>query len=361
VKIGIVGLPMVGKTTVFNLLTQAHQETSAYMTGRRDTNVGVAKVPDRRIDWLSALYKPKKTIYATIDVFDVVGLVRGASAGQGVGNEFLNSIRDADAVIHVVRAFQNPDVVHVEGSLDPWRDLETVNYELLLSDLEVVEKRIEKINTGKKRPEHEVELSALEKCKEALEAERPIHGVQFTPAEAAALRGFTFFTEKPVILVVNVDEQQFRTGEWPSQAQLAAWAAERNIPLVPVCGQLEAELVELSGEDRGLFLADLGLNESGVERIARAAYRKLGYLSFFTVGEDEVRAWPIHAGLCAKEAAGKVHSDIERGFIRAEVVAYDDLARLGTMVRVKEAGLFRLEGKEYLVQDGDIINYRFAV
>lgn len=360
-KIGIIGLPMAGKTTVFNLLTQARQETSAYLSGRRETNVGVARVPDKRIDFLSAMYHPKKTTYATIDVFDVVGLVRGSSAGQGVGNEFLNVIRDADALIHVVRAFANPDVVHVEGSIDPWRDLQTVNYELLLADLDVVEKRIAKIQSGKKRPEHEVELSALAKCKAALEAEKAIHGIEFTPGEAAALRGFTFFTEKPVILVVNLDEAQFRADEYPGKVELAAWAAAQNVPLVPICGQLEADLIELSGEDRELFLADLGLTESGVERIARAAFQRLGLISFLTAGEDEVRAWPIRKGTCAKEAAGKVHSDIERGFIRAEVVAFNDLARLGTTAKVKEAGLFRLEGKEYVVQDGDIINYRFAV
>lgn len=360
-KIGTIGLPMAGKTTVFNLLTQARHETSAYLSGRRETNVGVARVPDKRIDHLSGLYRPRKTIYATIDVFDVVGLVRGAAAGQGLGNEFLNSIRDADALIHVVRAFANPDVVHVEGSVDPWRDIQTVNYELLLADLDVVEKRIAKIQAGKKRPEHEVELSALEKCRTALAGERPIHGVAFTPAEAASLKGFTFFTEKPVILVVNLDEAQFRSGEYPGKAELEAWTAEHAVPLVPICGRLEADLVELSGEDRELFLADLGLTESGVERIARAAFRRLGLISFFTVGEDEVRAWPIRAGTSAREAAGKVHSDIERGFIRAEVVAYEDLLRLGTMAKVKEAGLFRLEGKEYEVQDGDIINFRFAV
>jgi GTP-binding protein YchF len=361
VKIGIIGLPMVGKTTVFNLLTQAKQETSAFFSGKVDTNVGVAKVPDRRIDWLSSVWKPRKTIYATIDVFDVVGLVKGAAAGQGMGNQFMNVIRDADALIHVVRAFKNPDVAHVEGEIDPWRDLQTVNYELLLADLDVVDKRIEKIQTGKRRPEHEVELSALAKCKEALEQERPIHGIAFTPDEAAALRGFTFFTEKPIILVVNLDEAQFKSGEYAGKADLEAWAAERQVPLVPLCGQLEGDIAELEGEDRELFLADLGLTETGIERISRAAFQKLGLISFFTVGEDEVRAWPIRKGLSAKEAAGKIHSDIERGFIRAEVVAYADLHRLGTMPKVKEAGLFRLEGKEYVVQDGDIINYRFAI
>ncbi|MGE5553474.1 MAG: redox-regulated ATPase YchF [Betaproteobacteria bacterium] len=360
-KIGLIGLPMSGKTTVFNLLTQARHETSTYLSGRRETNVGVARVPDKRIDYLSALYKPRKTTYATLELFDVVGLVRGAAAGEGLGNEFLNTIRDADALIHVVRAFANPAVVHVEGSVDPWRDLQTVNYELLLADLDVVEKRIARIQTGKRRPEHEVELSALEKCRAALTEERPIHGVAFTPAEEAALRGFTFFTEKPVILVVNLDEQQFRSGDYPGRAELEAWAKEHNVPLVPVCGQLEAEIAELSGEDREMFLADLGLSESGVERIARAAFQSLGLISFLTAGEDEVRAWPIRKGTCAKEAAGKVHSDIERGFIRAEVVAFEDLKRLGSMAKVKEAGLLRLEGKEYVVQDGDIINYRFAV
>lgn len=359
-KIGIIGLPMAGKTTVFNLLTQARQETSAYMTGRRETNMGVARVPDHRIDRLSELYHPRKTTYATIDVFDVVGLVR-STPGQGMGNEFLNVIRDADALIHVVRAFADPNVLHVEGSVDPWRDLQTVNYELLLADLDVVEKRIAKIKAGKRKPEHEVELAALEKCRAALSEERPIHGIAFTPAEEAALRGFTFFTEKPVILVVNLDEAQFRSGDYPGRAELQAWAKENGVPLVPLCGRLEAEIAELAGEDRELFLSDLGLTESGVERIAKAAFQRLGLISFLTAGEDEVRAWPIRQGTCAKEAAGKVHSDIERGFIRAEVVAYEDLARLGSLAKAREAGLLRLEGKEYVVQDGDVINYRFAV
>jgi GTP-binding protein YchF len=352
---------MAGKTTVFNLLTQARQETSAYLSGRRETNVAVARVPDRRVDHLSALYQPRKTTYATLDIFDVVGLVRGSAAGQGVGNEFLNVIRDAEALLHVVRAFTNPEVVHVEGNVDPWRDLETINYELLLADLDLVEKRIARLQAGKRRPEHEVELAALMKCRAALADERPIHGVAFTPAEEVVRRGFTGFTEKPLILVVNLDEAQFRSGRYPGREQLEAWAEEQRVPLVPVCGQLEAELLELSGEDRAAFLADLGLSESGVERIARAAFQRLGLISFLTTGEDEVRAWPIRQGTCAKEAAGKVHSDLERGFIRAEVAAFADLQRLGTMAKVKEAGLLRLEGKDYVVRDGDIIHYRFAV
>jgi GTP-binding protein YchF len=318
-------------------------------------------VPDRRIDRLSKLYKPRKTIYAQIEFFDVVGLVRGASQGQGVGNQFLNAIRDADAIIHVLRVFRNDDVVHVDGSIDPVRDLATVNYELLLSDLDTVEKRIEKIHGGKRRPEHEVELSALAKCKDALEAERPLHSVELTDEEAQALKGFTFFTEKPTILVVNADEEQFKSKEYPGQAALKEWAAEHRVPLIEICGQMEAEIAQLSDEDKELFMSDLGIEETGIERIARAAFTHLGLISFFTVGEDEVRAWPIRKGLVAKEAAGKIHSDIERGFIRAEVVAYEDLDRIGSMPKVKEAGLFRLEGKEYVVKDGDIINYRFAV
>lgn len=358
---GIIGLPMVGKTTLFNLLTEAHVQTSNFFSGKTETNVGVAKIPDKRIDFCAELYKPRRTIYAQIEFIDVVGLVKGASKGQGVGNEFLNSVRNVDALVHVVRLFQNPDVIHVEETIDPLRDIETINMELLFSDLEIVEKRIEKINSGKKKKEQDTELKVLLKCKECLENELPIHTLNLSDEEKNLLKGYTFLTEKPMILVANLDEKQLKSGEYPGKEGLKKYAAARGIPVVEISARIEEEINSLGEEDKDLFMEDLGLTEPGIERLARAVYDHLGLISFFTVGEDEVRAWTIEKNTDAKRAAGKIHSDIERGFIRAEVVRFEDLAELKSMAKVKEKGLFRLEGKDYIVQDGDIINFRFNV
>ncbi len=359
---GIIGLPMVGKTTLFNLLTSAHAGTSNFFSGKTEANVGTARVPDERIDFLSRVYQPRKTIYAQIELTDVAGLVRGAGQGQGVGNQFLSTIREADALIQVIRAFDHPDVPHVDGSVDPVRDWETVEMELLVADLEIVERNIQRLTGSKKKQkEQEAALSGLQKCQGALNDGRAIHSVSFTPDETDALRSYSFFTEKPLMVVVNLDEEQLKAGDYPGRAELAAKVQAAGVPVVELCARTEAELGDLPDEDRELFMGELGISEPGINRLARTTYDLLGLISFFTVGEDEVRAWTITKGLDAKKAAGKIHSDIEKGFIRAEVFHYNDIAALGTAGKVRERGLFRLEGKEYLVRDGDIINFRFNV
>ncbi|OPY58411.1 MAG: Ribosome-binding ATPase YchF [Pelotomaculum sp. PtaU1.Bin035] len=359
---GLIGLPMVGKTTVFNLLTGAGVEISNFLTGKTETNVGVAKVPDIRVDYLSNMYKPRKVTYAQIQFSDVPGLVRGSSQGKGVGNQFLNTIRNVDMLAHVVRAYVDPDLPHVDGELDPLRDVETINMELLFADMEIIEKRIEKIKGGKKaKKEHAFELDVLMKCLEALENEMPIGQLTLTDEEKLVLKNFSFLTEKPLVLAVNTDEKQFKLKSYPGREDLEAYAAGHGLLVIEICGRIEMEINLLPEEDKEMFLADLGVSQSGIDRLAQAAYGYLGLISFFTAGEDEVKAWTIKKGTDAKRAAGKIHSDLERGFIKAEVVKYRDLNDLGNMAKVKEKGLYRLEGKEYIVEDGDIINFRFNV
>jgi len=362
VEIGLVGLPMVGKTTIFNLVTNAGVETSNYLTGKTETNVGMAKVPDKRIDYLSEMFKPKKTTYAQIRFSDVPGLVRGSSQGKGVGNQFLDSIRNSDLLVHVVRAFKDAGVPHADGSIDPLRDVETINLELLLADLDLVEKRIERIKSGKKiKKEAAAELEVLQRLQEALENEVPLHQVELSEKEQKILQNYSFVSEKPLIIVVNTDEQQFKAGDYPRKDELEAWAAEKGTKLLEVCGQAEMEIAQLPEEDREMFMEDLGIDESGIDRLARAAYDYLGLISFFTVGEDEVKAWTIRKGTVARKAAGKIHTDLERGFIRAEVIHFDDLEACGSMAAARDKGLVRLEGKEYVVKDGDILNIRFNI
>jgi hypothetical protein len=353
---------MVGKTTIFNLLTGANAETSNFLSGKTETNIRAAIVADRRIDFLSGMYKPRKTIHAMIQFSDVPGLVQGSSQGQGVGNQFLNSIRNVDMLAHIVRAFDNEDVPHVSGEVNPLRDIETINMELLLADMEIIEKRIERIKTGKKvKKENEIELEVLQKCLSSLENEISIGQLDLTESEKMVLKNYSFLTEKPIILVINTDEQQLKLKSYPGKEQVEAYANEHRLPLIEICGKIEMEINQLPAEDRELFMADLGISESGIDRLARAAYDYLGLIPFFTVGADEVKAWTIQKETDAKQAAGKIHSDIERGFIRAEVVKYHDLESLGSMAKVKEKGLSRLEGKDYIVEDGDIINFRFNV
>ncbi len=359
---GIVGLPMVGKTTLFNLVTHSELETSNYLTGKTEINVAMAEVPDTRLDFLINLYKPKKNAYAQIQFSDVPGLVRGASEGKGVGNRFLDGIRNADLLVHVVRAFSNKDVPHVDGEIDPMRDIETVNLELLLADMDLVEKRIQRIEEGKKiKKEQLAELDVLRKCLAALEDEVTMHKVGLSEDERELLVNYSFLTDKPMLLVININEEQLRSGSYPGWEKVRTFAAEKDIILLEVSSLIEMEISELPEDDRREFMEDLGLQQSGIDRLARAAYDTLGLISFFTVGEDEVKAWTIPAGLNARSAAGKIHSDLERGFIRAEVVAYHDMHELGSMNRVKEKGLTRLEGKDYIVKDGDILNIRFNV
>jgi len=354
-KIGLIGLSGVGKTTIFNLLTNTKAATGAY--GAKDVNVGMAKVPDKRMDFLVGLYKPRKVSFAQIEFIDIAGVVP-----EGGSRKFLDDVRDCDAIVHVIRAFENPDVPHVANEINPAKDLETVDMELLFADLELLEKRIERIKTGKKvKKEQQEELVLLERLYKHLEAGGDIRQVELTEEEEKQLRAYSFLTEKPKLAVVNVDESQFKNNNYPAKEELIQLCRRKDMPLIEICGQIEAEIGELTEEDKELFMEDLGITETGIERLARAVYEHLGLISFFTVGEDEVKAWTINKGTTAKKAAGKIHSDIERGFIRAEVVKYRDIHELGSMAKVREQGLFRLEGKDYIVEDGDIINFRFNV
>ncbi|ABO50725.1 GTP-binding protein YchF [Desulforamulus reducens MI-1] len=359
---GIIGLPMVGKTTIFNLLTNSNQEVSNFLSGKTETITASARVPDKRIDFLVNMYKPRKITYAQIQFSEVPGLVRGASEGKGVGNQFLSAIRNADLLVHVVRAYQNPDVPHVEDEINPLRDIETIAVEILLADMDLVEKRIQRIQSGKKiTKENAFELEVLKKCLQALEEETPISQLGLTEEEKLTLKNYSFLTEKPMLLVINIDEDQFREGSYPTKEEVEKYAAEKGIAVTEICGRIEMEISQLPEADRLLFMEDLGTNEPGIDRLARAVYDYLGLISFLTAGEDEVRAWTIKRNTDAKRAAGKIHSDIERGFIRAEVIAFEDLASTGSLAKAREKGLLRLEGKEYVVQDGDIINFRFNV
>ena len=360
-KIGLIGLNQTGKTALFDLLTGRHDDGST-SGGKGSSNVGTGIVPDERIDFLSELYKPKKTIYAKIDFIDVAGFSVSNDSHNSGASKFLNDVRPCEAVVHVLRAFESGSVVHDLGSINPARDLEAVETEMLFADLEMIEKRIGKIKTGKKvTKEHEEEIGLLESCFEQLENGGSIADMALTENERNAIRGYAFLTDKPRIAVVNLDESQWEAKDYPEREALRAMCAKLNIPLLELCVEMELEISRLPDEDKQLFMEDMGIAQPGVAVLARAVYSLLGLISFLTVGADEVRAWTIDKGINAKSAAGKVHSDIERGFIRAEVVKYDSIRELGSMVKVKEKGLFRLEGKEYIVTDGDIINYRFNV
>lgn len=356
---GIIGLPMVGKTTIYNLLTNAAAETSAFLGGKTTANLAAATVPDERIDRLTELYRPRKTIYAQVQFSDVPGLVRGPGPVKG-GNPFLEGVRNADLLAHVVRAFPSADVIHVDGSVDPLRDIESMDLELVLSDLELLERKAERLSSNRKpSKEAQAELAFMQRCIAELEQQRPLSGLTVSPVEELVLRNYNLFTLKPMLLIINVDEAGLRSGEYPGREQVEAIAVAHGRRLVTVCGPLEGDIAQLSPADRLEFMAELGIAKPGIVRLAQSAYAALGLISFFTVGDDEVRAWTITRGTDARTAAGKIHTDIERGFIRAEVTRYEDVACLTSIAGGADKRTSRLEGKDYIVQDGDIINFRF--
>ena len=359
-KIGLIGLNQTGKTTLFNLLTG--KDGSETVSAKGSANIGSCFVPDKRIDFLSGLYNPKKTTYAKIEVTDIAGFSVSEDGQNSGASRFLNDVRPCDALVHVLRVFDSDSVLHDLGSINPARDLEKVETEMLFADLEMIEKRIGRIKAGKKiTKEHEVEISLLERCFQQLEDGGSILDMELSEQERVFTRQFAFLTEKPRLAVVNLGEAEWDNKEYPHQKELKDLCASLNIPLLELCVDMELEISRLPQDDKLIFMEDMGISEPGLSSLAQAAYNLMGLISFITVGEDEVRAWTIEDGLVARSAAGKIHSDIERGFIRAEVVKYDDLYEHGSMPKVKDKGLFRLEGKEYNVNDGDIINFRFNV
>ena len=364
-KLGIVGLPNVGKSTLFNSLTKAGAESANYPFCTIDPNVGVVAMPDERLKLLGDLYHSKKVTPAVIEFVDIAGLVKGASKGEGLGNQFLSNIREVDAIVHVVRCFEDSNVVHVDGSVNPLRDIETINLELIFSDLEILERRIAKVAKGARMDKEQAkELAMLERVKERLEDGKLAIGFETEDEdEEEYFKNLNLLTAKPVIYAANVGEEDLANDGADNAGVQAVreYAKETGSEVFAICAQIEEEISELDDEERQMFLDDLGLKESGLEKLIRASYHLLGLMSFLTSGEDETRAWTIKQGTKAPQAAGKIHTDFERGFIKAEVVNYKDLLENGSLAAAREKGLVRMEGKEYVVQDGDVILFRFNV
>ena len=362
-KIGIVGLPNVGKSTMFNSITNAGAECANYPFCTIEPNVGVVPVPDERLDALTKMYNPEKTTHAIVEFVDIAGLVKGASKGEGLGNKFLSHIREVDAIAQVVRCFENPNIVHVDGTIDPLRDIETINLELIFADIETVEKRLDKARKNLKADKkYQIEINLLERIKKHLEEEKPVRTLEFNDEEKEILKEIMFLTQKSILYICNVSEEQLNDAENDENVKkVKEYAKTENTIAIPLCAKIEEELTGLEDDDKKEMLEALGLKESGLDIVIKESYSLLGLMSFLTAGEPEVRAWTIKKGTKAPIAAGKIHSDIQRGFIKAEIVSFDDLIREGSMAKAREKGLVRSEGKEYIMQDGDIVLFKFNV
>ena len=361
---GIVGLPNVGKSTLFNAITKAGAESANYPFCTIDPNVGIVEVPDDRLQKLTELVKPKKTVPTAFEFTDIAGIVKGASKGEGLGNKFLSHIRQVDAICHVVRCFQDGDITHVSGKVDPIDDIETINLELILADLESIERRIERVGKMARQKDKDAmrEFEVLSKLKDAFEANQPARVVEFNEEQEKMVKSLHLLTSKPILYVANVSEDEIADADNNENVKrVREFAAAEQAEVIVVCAKIEEEIAELDDEEKAMFLEELEIEESGLDQLIRATYSLLGLATYFTAGEQEVRAWTFKQGMKAPQCAGIIHTDFERGFIRAETVSYEDLLAGGSMTAAREAGKVRLEGKEYIVRDGDVIHFRFNV